>query len=395
METVQSIIDQIPIRHNAVSYFIFMGIFVGFLLSSVILFRTSKKGTAFKIFGWSLLIQTLIATDVFLCYTGLIKYAPHLNDSTEPLVLLLAPSIYLFVYTLLERKSISFNKLYIHLLPAILYFISQIQYYLQPISIKINAYLGAYFPNIKRISVPDNIDYTYLIVKDELRWFILFSFVIYILLSLRIIWRHASTRNISNAENLRLNKYNFSRNTLLLLLGAFVLIFVVFLNFEDDAGDHYIFIFHTLIVTITSFVLLSESRFFEHSWLADKYETTRFKPDSISMQQIKDFVEHEQFYLSESASLKNLATSLGSTSNYISQIINTSMGLNFNDFINSYRIDLSKKRLMDPNYQQLTIEGIGNSVGFKSRSSFYNAFKKHVKMSPKAFLALQDRIVSE
>ncbi len=394
METAQYIIDQIPIRHNAVSYFIFLGISVGFLLSLVILLRTSKKITAFKIYGWSLLIQSIIAADVFLCYTGLMKYVIHLNDSTEPLVLLLAPSIYLFVYVLLERKLIIFKKLWVHLLPAVLYFISQIQYYLQPIPIKINAYLGAYFPNMKRIKVPDATDYTYLIIKDELRWFILFSFIVYILLSLRVIWKHAATRNIMNAENIRLNKYNFSRNTLLGFLGAFVLVFVIYLNFEDDAGDHYIFIFLTIIVTITCFVLLSESRFFEHSWIADKYETSSIKSNIISIEQIKNFVEQEQFYLSESASLKNLATSLNSSSNYISQIINTATGLNFNDFINAYRIDLSKKRLKDPAYEHLTIEAIGNSVGFKSRSSFYNAFKKQVKMSPRAFITLKNEIVS-
>ncbi len=388
MNTAQQIIDQIPIRHNAASYFIFLGVFLGFLLSLVILFRTSKKTTAFKIFGWSLLIQSLIAADVFLCYTGLIKYAIHLNDSTEPLIFLLGPSIYFFVYSLLERKTINLKKAWIHLLPSVLYFFSQIQYYLQPKEIKINAYLGAYFPRMDRVKVPDTIDYTYLEVKDELRWFILFSFVIYIILSLRLIWKHAYARNIANAENIRLNKYNFSRNTILGLLAFFLLIFTVYLNFDDDAGDHYIFIFHTFLVMITCFILLSESRFFESSWIADKYETSSNKSTIISIEQIKNFVEEEQFYLLESASLKNLAIALNSSSNSISQVINTSTGLNFNDFINTYRIDLSKKRLKDPAYQHLTIEAIGNSVGFRSRSSFYNAFKKHVKMSPKAFLAL-------
>jgi hypothetical protein len=81
MESIQYIIDKIPIRHNPVSYFIFLGVFLGILLSLVILFRTSKN-TAFRIYGWSLLLQSIIAIDVFLCYTGLLKYVPHVNDST-------------------------------------------------------------------------------------------------------------------------------------------------------------------------------------------------------------------------------------------------------------------------------------------------------------------------
>ncbi len=388
METAQYIIDQIPIQHNLVSYFIFLGVFLGFLLSTVILFRTSKKATAFKIYGWSLLTQSIIATDVFLCYTGLMKYIPHLNDSTEPLVLLLAPSIYLFVYSLLERKLIIFKKYWFHLLPSTLYFISQVPYYLQPKSIKINAYLGAYFPDMKRIEVPDNIDYTYLLIKDELRWFILFSFVIYILLSARLIFKNLYTGK-KNSRNTMASKHQFSKNTFLLFFAAFVLVFLVFLNFEDDAGDHYIFIFHATVVCITTFVLLSESRFFERSWIADKYETSGFNVAGISIDRIKLHVQKEQFYLSKSASLKSLSETLNSSSNYISQIINTETNLNFNDFINQYRIEESKKRLLDKDYVHLTIEAIGNSVGFKSKATFYNAFKKHVQMSPKEFIRFQ------
>ncbi|WP_024768197.1 helix-turn-helix domain-containing protein [Aquimarina macrocephali] len=388
MENVQYIIDKIPIRHNLVSYFMFLGIFLGILLSLVILFRTSKN-TAFRIYGWSLLLQSIIAVDVFLCYTGLLKYVPHVNDSTEPLVLLLGPSIYMFIYALLERNSITFKKHWIHILPSAVYFLSQIKYYIGPVSIKINAYLGAYFSEIPRIPVPDNIDYSYLWIKDEFRWLVLSSFVIYIMLSIRLILRHFYTSETKNANNIKVTKYDFSRNMIIGFLATFILVFLVFLNFEDDAGDHYIFIFLTTLILITTFVLLSESRFFENSWIADKYETSKIKNDQNSIKEIKAFIEDETYYLLPSASLKDLAKTLGSNSNYISQIINANTNLNFNDFINQYRIEESKKRLLDENYSHLTIEAIGNSVGFKSKATFYNAFKKHVEMSPKAFIKFQ------
>ncbi len=366
----------------------FLGVFLGILLSLVILFRTSKN-TAFRIYGWSLLLQSIIAIDVFLCYTGLLKYVPHVNDSTEPLVLLLGPSIYLFIYALLERNSITFKRYWIHVLPSVVYFLSQITYYIQPVSVKINAYLGAYFSEIQRIPVPDDTNYSYLWIKDEFRWLVLSSFIIYIILSIRLIVRHFYASKTKNANSIKVNKYDFSRNTIIGFLATFILVFLVFLNFEDDAGDHYIFIFLTALILITTFVLLSESRFFENSWIADKYETSKIKNDQNSIKEIKAFIEDETYYLLPSASLKDLAKTLGSNSNYISQIINANTGLNFNDFINQYRIEESKKRLLDKNYSHLTIEAIGNSVGFKSKATFYNAFKKHVEMSPKAFMKFQ------
>ncbi|WP_299313492.1 helix-turn-helix domain-containing protein [uncultured Aquimarina sp.] len=389
MENINQVLEQIPIRHDFVSYFISLGIFIGLLISFVLLLRTSNKNNAFRIYGWSLFLQSIIATDVFLCYTGLIKYVPHFNDSTEPLVLLLAPSIYLFVYTLLTRTSITFRKHWIHLLPSVLYFLSQIQYYLQPISVKINAYLGAYYNNIEKVRIPKNMDYTYLWIKDEFRWLILASFIFYIVLSMRLILINRTKKKILSAENTSINKFDFSKNTSIGLLAFFLLIFIVYINFEDDGGDHFIFIFNTIIVSVTSVILLSESRFFENSWIADKYETSRFKSQEISIDDIKQFVEKNKFYLLSSASLKSLAEELNSSPNYISQVINTYTDLNFNDFINQYRIEASKKRLTDSEYSHLTIEAIGNSVGFKSKSAFYNAFKKHVTISPKAFVILQ------
>ncbi|WP_298548679.1 helix-turn-helix domain-containing protein [uncultured Aquimarina sp.] len=389
MENIDQVLEQIPIRHDFVSYFISLGIFIGLLMSFVLLLRTSNKNNGFRIYGWSLLIQSIIATDVFLCYTGLIKFIPHFNDSTEPLVLLLAPSIYLFIYTLLTRRSIIFQKLWIHLLPSFLYFLSQIQYYLQPISVKINAYLGAYYDDIEKVKIPKDTDYSYLWIKDEFRWLILASFVLYIILSMRLILINRTKKKILSAKNTKINKFDFSKNTSLGLLAFFLLIFIVYINFEDDGGDHFIFIFNTIIVSITSVILLSESRFFENSWIADKYETSRFKSQEISIDDIKQFVEKSRFYLLSSASLKSLAEELDSNSNYISQVINARTDLNFNDFINQYRIEASKKRLIDSEYSHLTIEAIGNSVGFKSKSAFYNAFKKHVTISPKAFVTLQ------
>ncbi len=391
MESIQYIIDKIPIRHNPASYFMFLGVFLGILLGLVILFRTSKN-TAFRIYGWSLLLQSIIAIDVFLCYTGLLKYIPHVNDSTEPLVLLLGPSIYLFIYALLERNSITFKKYWIHILPSVVYFLTQITYYVQPVSVKINAYLGAYFSEIQRIPVSDDTNYSYLWIKDEFRWLVLFSFILYIILSIRLIIKHFYTGETKNASNIRVNKYDFSRNMIIGFLATFILVFLVFLNFEDDAGDHYIFILLTILTLITTFVLLSESRFFENSWIADKYETSKIKNNQNSIKEIKAYIHNEAYYLLPTASLKDLAKSLGSNSNYISQIINANTNLNFNDFINQYRIEESKKRLLDQNYNHLTIEAIGYSVGFKSKATFYNAFKKHVEMSPKAFVKFQKSI---
>ncbi|MDF0715182.1 hypothetical protein PY092_03385 [Muricauda sp. 334s03] len=101
MDDVKVIFDQIPIRHDLSSHIMLLGIVQGFFLAFVIFLRAKRK-SAINLFGWSLLVQCLVFLDVYLCYTGLMKYMIHFNDSTEFLVLLITPTLYFFLYTLLE-----------------------------------------------------------------------------------------------------------------------------------------------------------------------------------------------------------------------------------------------------------------------------------------------------
>ena len=58
--------------------------------------------------------------------------------------------------------------------------------------------------------------------------------------------------------------------------------------------------------------------------------------------------------------------------------------LEFNDFINKLRLEYLEKNF-DPEWEKLTLEGIGNEVGFSSRTTFYNSIKKYRGVSPSAF----------
>ncbi len=68
----------------------------------------------------------------------------------------------------------------------------------------------------------------------------------------------------------------------------------------------------------------------------------------------------------------------------ISQAVNEATGENFNQYVNLYRIEEAKK-LLQAN-SKLTIEAIGQECGFKSKSSFYSAFKKLTGTTPSKFV---------
>jgi len=383
MDTLQDLIAQIPIRHNFTSTIMLLGVAQNLFLS-IVLFVKSMNNRLLLYFAFLLLFGTLVFLDTYLCYTGLIKHLLEWNDSSEVFVLLIGPFLYFTIYAFLKRKPISIRKGWWHLILPLGYLLSQIPFYTAPVSVKLNAYLGAYYSNLGTASVPDTFNYSYHHIKDIFDWLILFSLLLYTLLSLKLV-KEERYRNDTDKANLKSAKYIFTRNSAIILCTFFILLFVVFYIYDDDGGDHFISIFQTLVAFATTYIIISKSKFFEKSWVADKYETLSNAADEVTFKEIETFVDNNLFYTNTQASLKNLATQLAIHPNQISKTINSDFGSNFNHYINSKRIDLAKERLVDPQFSHLTIEAIGETVGFKSKSAFYNAFKKISGISPSKF----------
>ncbi|WP_235841585.1 helix-turn-helix domain-containing protein [Confluentibacter sediminis] len=97
------------------------------------------------------------------------------------------------------------------------------------------------------------------------------------------------------------------------------------------------------------------------------------------------FKEEEPF-LNPQLNLKMVADVLGLNTNKISYLINKAFNLNFNDFINSYRLSHFKTIALDPKNSHLTILGLAYDSGFNSKSVFNNYFKKVEDITPRSWL---------
>lgn len=81
-----------------------------------------------------------------------------------------------------------------------------------------------------------------------------------------------------------------------------------------------------------------------------------------------------------------LAEMLDTLPRYISQTVNEIFGCNFSTYVNQVRIREAMRRLgNNPKYAYYSIEGIAESVGFKSRSGFTAWFKRIAGLSPSEF----------
>jgi len=84
--------------------------------------------------------------------------------------------------------------------------------------------------------------------------------------------------------------------------------------------------------------------------------------------------------------LRNLAQLINIQPNQLSWLLNKTIGKNFNEFINHYRIETFKHIAKKTNHTHLTIEGLAYESGFNSKTVFNTYFKKETGLTPKQFL---------
>jgi AraC-like DNA-binding protein len=101
-------------------------------------------------------------------------------------------------------------------------------------------------------------------------------------------------------------------------------------------------------------------------------------------------LENERLYLYPSLNINDLAEKINTNQKYLSVVINDRFGKNFLTFINEFRINEAKKIIEKDKENIYTVEGIGNMVGFNSRSAFINAFKKTTGYTPSSFKELMN-----
>ncbi len=101
---------------------------------------------------------------------------------------------------------------------------------------------------------------------------------------------------------------------------------------------------------------------------------------------ITALLEKDRLYEDPELSLTQMAKLLETNPSVLSRAINQGFQLNFNDFINQYRIGAVKEKLLTGESRTQTLLGIAYDCGFNSKATFNRAFKKATGVSPKEWL---------
>ena len=103
-------------------------------------------------------------------------------------------------------------------------------------------------------------------------------------------------------------------------------------------------------------------------------------------QQLAMYFQQVRPFLQPTLRLTDLAKQLGSNTATVSKLINEYFTMGFNDYINQYRIEEVKWHLQKGKHYNNTLVGIARDSGFKSKATFYRAFKKQTRMTPRQYI---------
>ncbi len=112
-------------------------------------------------------------------------------------------------------------------------------------------------------------------------------------------------------------------------------------------------------------------------------------------QKITTLMGIEKLYQNPEFTLSELAEKLCSNTSVISKAVNQGFKMNFNDFVNQYRIGAVKMLFEKGEHKNQTLLSIAFESGFNSKTTFNRAFKKHTGLSPKEYLSGKNNKTSQ
>ena len=292
--------------------------------------------------------------------------------------LFIGPLVYTYVRRLLFYESHRYHLAYYHYIPVALYLIyGMVHFYMYDSIEDINRY-------------KDNLFYTV-----EILFFI--SITAYLIKSYWLFhyYRKNEIKELSfypsSIKYIRVTLFCLMIYMFFWLLGIFELFDIITWIERPLIYDICCLIFGVLIYVV-SFYNLKHPEIFKIQYpLGSKGNLKRKnKLDQKEVLQIKElvdtFFEEKKGYRQAELSLSVLANEIDTTTNKLSWVLNNTYKKSFYELVNRYRVDEFIERIKENKHKEFTVVSIALDVGFKSKSTFYKAFKEITNFTPTEYI---------
>jgi AraC-like DNA-binding protein len=102
----------------------------------------------------------------------------------------------------------------------------------------------------------------------------------------------------------------------------------------------------------------------------------------VLTQKLKKLLAEKKLYLNPNLTRNDLAEELNVSEVHISLLLNKGMQTSFYEILNQYRVEEAIRLIQQGKLNQITIEALAKEAGFRSKSTFNKAFKKHTGTTP-------------
>lgn len=381
------------------SLFFFIATLVGFATSFMVLFSGKNYSKSFFL-GLFLFSLAVVSVYNFYLSATIFKHFPDLFMITKSFIFLAAPSAFLYVRTILFSDKKIFKKYdWLHFLPFMLYF-----------GLTIFVWIGNYvdFYLIDTISVK---------VQNP---FSMLSLTVWLL------YAFCQTMMILNYDLKKFKENHFQRVKILSWIRIYNLI-ILFLF--SSLFVHYFLMNQVNNFDFSCYILISAVLVFTVGWLYFKpqvfydfnneineeatNEPFRLMEESVLVIKTKEIKNNlplvkeltpdkkqeyleklecifsaKKLFLKKDFVIRDLSDETGISVHHLSNLINSEFNLHFQDYVNLQRIEYFKDKINDPEWKDLSLEGMAWGSGFKSRTTCFRAFIKHTGKSPSEYFKI-------
>ncbi|MDW7695708.1 helix-turn-helix domain-containing protein [Flammeovirgaceae bacterium SG7u.111] len=365
---------------NYILFMLFSVFFNGFLILSVFGIRY-KQGPA-KLLLILLISISLIGLLSRVFFTEL-KEAhealPKLHLGSDYILFLFAPVFYLLVRSLIQEiKPGQFEGMFWR--------------HFLPFTLQIIIYLPLWFTNIEDFKL-------HLVNKD---YNLLFYSVGAVAFVYNLAYWVAIFRIINKFKKLNPSKWHYNSlfstlkfiQGLVLLFWAYTIIMYLIGQATGENLEPYVeqgiegtwSIFALNVYAIAYFLVTRRGIFNEKKEMEKEQKIYSSKIADEELARYKDkldkAMEEKQLYLNPQLTLTDLAKELGMSTHTLSKAINEGYDKNFNDFVNSYRVEEFNRLSITVKDGSENILSLAYKVGFNSKTAFNRAYKKVTGSTP-------------
>ena len=371
------------------SLFFFLAVIVGFATSFMVLF--SKKNYS-KSFFMGLFLFSMAVVSIYNFYLSANTYKdlPNVFIITKSFIFLVSPSAFLYIRGVLFSGKLFRKYDWMHFVPFLIYF-----------SLTIFVWIGNYF----HLGIIDFISHK---IENPFSMLSLTVWLLYAFCQTMMILNY-DLKNFTENHFQRIKVLGWIRVYNLVILFLFSALFVsYFLISQIDGLDFscYVLISAVLIFTV-GWLYFKPQIFYDFNNPFDSFGPTEVDSKIIKLVETKNNLSilkeltqekrekylieldnafsNKKLFLKKDFVIRDLCDETGISVHHLSNLINSEFNLHFQDFVNLKRIEYFNEKINDPEWKDLSLEGMAWGAGFKSRTTCFRAFIKHTGKSPSEY----------